>query len=54
MGWFVKRYGNVTPKLPIEDFDYIYRKFGYKAAVDVSKKVQEGLMSLKTLHKYLY
>ena len=53
-GWFVKKYDNVAPKLPIDEFDYILRKFGEKAARETLMDVQEGRISVKTLKKYLY
>lgn len=54
MGWFTDLYGDVAPKLPIDDFLYIYDNFGEEAAIDTSKDVQEEKISVKTLEKYLY
>ena len=55
MGWFCDRYGEGEhPILPIDDQCELLDRFGEEAANETLADVQDGKISVKTLHKYLF
>lgn len=55
MGWFCDRYGEGEhPILPIDDYCELLDRFGEEAANETLADVQDGKISVKTLHKYLF
>ena len=53
MSWFRDKYGDVEPKLPIDDYLKIYDEFGEEAANDTLLDVQDSKICVETLEKYL-